>query len=447
MDREDVKSVSGASTPLIPPFPILLVGMALVAAAWLMGGALEGGLPVLRAVLLVLGVLAVGAALAAHLPYARPDTEGRLSSAGMWLLATATLFVARWALDPAWDSIGLLLGVMMLVSVSAAVVTVLPRSLRQFAISLLILFHFGAIVDAVVVRPPNGKDPPWLARQLWTRVYRPYLMFAQLDDPYHYLAPEPGPCTVLWFRVVFADGTARWTRIPDHDACGSHVERRRLAALAGALGQTVPLPEPHTADERLYHERVIQRRLEAGDRHHPPIPPADTMPLAEQFREPTIEAKMLLASYVRHVARTTSHPQGLAAPVASVKVYRAEYSGPAVQHFQAGRSPLDPALYQAWYQGEYEPDGRLRDNVEIVRNAQGEPVGRIQDPFLYWLIPIVRAADMAAAMPKSLPGLPVGARRTEDFVLRRWSGEGKIINFVRIHAGDSSETWNLESVP
>jgi hypothetical protein len=440
MDREESLSVNGPATPLFVPFPFLLAGMAMVAAAWLMGAALEGRLPVPRSALLLTGVVALGAALAAYLPYARQDLEGRLGSAGMWLLATATLFVARSALDAAWDSLGLLFGVLMLVGVLAAVVTALPRPWRLLAISLLILFHFGAILSAIFVRPPRGGESPWLAQESWARVYRPYLMFTRLDDAYHFFAPEPDPSTVLWFRVAFADGEKQWTQLPDHAACRNDVERRRLAALAVAVGQTVPLPTPRTADQRLYHERFLNRRIEAGKSFNPPIPPADTIPLAEQFREPTIEAKMLLASFVRHVARTTPHPLGKEAPAVAVKVYRAECHAPPARHFHAGRPPDDPTLFQAWYQGEYEPDGRLRANVEIVHNAEGKRIGHIQDPFLYWLIPIIRVPDdPAAAKAKDLPGLPPGAPRRENPVVGPWTGAGKIINFVRIHAGDGEK--------
>ena len=104
MDRENLTSVNGPATPLFAPFPVFLTGMTLVAAAWLMGAALEGGLPALRAALLVLGSIAAGAAVAAHVSNARQDFMGRLGSAVTWLLAATTLFVTRSALDPAWDS-------------------------------------------------------------------------------------------------------------------------------------------------------------------------------------------------------------------------------------------------------------------------------------------------------------------------------------------------------
>ncbi len=447
MDRHEPITVNGPATPLVAPLPLLLTGMALVAAAWLIGAARAGNLPVLQVALLVVGLIAAGAAVASHIAFAHHDLEGRIGSAGTWLLATATLFVARSALDPAWDSVVLLFNVLLLVGVAAALLTVLPRAWRQLAVSLLILFHLGGLVSAIVVRPPKGGEPPWLANQAWTRVYRPYLMFTRLDDPYHYFTPRPELATLLWFRVAFADGTSHWMQIPDHSSYDNPIEYRRLAALASALNKTTGLGKPNTEDGRVFLEHFLKRRIEAGKSFNPPIPPADTMPLAEQFREPTIEGKLLLASYVRHVAKTIRHPLGYDSPVTTVKVYRVEYTSPPARHFHAGRSPGDPTLYQAWYQGEYEPDGRLRTTIEIVRNASGEQVGHIQDPLLYWLIPIVRVPDdPAAAKAKDLPGLAIGAQRTNDPVVGPWTNEGKIVNYVRVHAGDPGSA-DQERVP
>jgi hypothetical protein len=415
--------------------------MGLVAAAWLLGSALPGALPVVRVSLIMLGLVAVGSAIAAHLPFADSGIESRAGSAGMWMLGVVTLVVAGLALDPAWDSYALLFHVLMLVCVAAAILTVLPPEWRRLAISLIILFHFGGILVAVTVVPPPGGESPWVSAQLWTRIYRPYLTFTNLNNGYHFYAPEPGPCAAVWFRIEFADGSTSWSRIPKHDACHNHVERRRLGALATAIGQAMPFPPPRNPDEALVQDTIVNRRMEAGMSHQPPIPPDEGMPLPSQYREPGIEAKMMLASFARHVARTAEHPLGLASPVVGIKIYRVDCYFPLVEHFQAGRDPLDPTLYQAYYQGEYDRDGVLKGKPEIIKNAQGNEIGRIIDPYLYWLIPIVRVPDEpdAAAEPAALPGLPVGAPKSEKRTVSRWKGGGRIINYVRIHAGDKDE--------
>src|SRR2546429_575991 len=75
----------------------------------------------------------------------------------------------------------------------------------------------GGLFTAVVsVAPPNGPAP-WLAMQVGTRFYRPWLDLTNLHNGYHFYAPEPGPVALLWFRVEYADGAARWRRLPDHE--------------------------------------------------------------------------------------------------------------------------------------------------------------------------------------------------------------------------------------
>ena len=54
---------------------------------------------------------------------------------------------------------------------------------------------------------------------------------------------------------------------------------------------------------------------------------------------------------------------------------------PAVEDFQAGRDPLDPTLYRAWYLGEYDPQGNLAESS--------------RKDMLYWMIPILRVHDDA----------------------------------------------------
>ena len=301
MDREERASVGELETPLFPPFPVLLAGMGAIAAAWLLGAALAGGAPVARAILISLGVLAVGAALAAGLPYFGGTLEGRLAAAGMWLLGTVVTVVARMALDPAWDSIALLFRILTLVTVIAAVLTALPTGWRRLGISLLIVFHLGGLFTAVVNVPPPNGNAPWVAMQLWTRIYRPYLTVTNLNNGYHFYSPEPGPCSLVWVRVEFADGATCWRRIPDHKTCRNHLERRRYGSLATTLGQTAPTP-PQALDE------LIPRRIEAGRMHNPPIPMGD-MPPGAQYREPMMPAKMMLASYARFVAHDQT-PRG-----------------------------------------------------------------------------------------------------------------------------------------
>jgi hypothetical protein len=328
-----------------------------------------------------------------------------------------------------FDSLGLLLQVLNGVAVAVAIISALPTHLRILVISLLILLHFAAILTAVTVVPAPNGTAPFLSDQVYNRFVRPYLQLTNLNNGYHFYAPEPGPTSLLWFRVQFADGASRWVRIPDHKTVCNHLERRRYGALATMTGQAMPV---NPARE----QELLQKRLQAAQEHN--IPLSSDLPPMAQYREPSAQVLLLLSSFARRVARTTEHPQGSDSPVVGVKIYHVEFLNPPVQHFQAGRDPLDPTLYQAYYQGEYDRTGQLKPtSLDSTRDpADGRITERFRDPFLYWLIPIVRVTETTEAQPE------VGPRRREGDP-GPWASEGKLINFVRIHAGDKDE----ESVP
>src|SRR5262249_54850046 len=163
------------------------------------------------------------------------------------------------AVGPDWDSFALLLTVAAVVAGAAAVLTAMPSRWRRFFLTLLILAHFAAIGTAVVVVPPRDGQAPRLAQQLWMRFARPYLLFTTLTNGYHFYAPDPGPTALLWFRVQYADGSSRWVRFPDHDTCANHVERRRWAALATAVSQTLPA-QPEQFEE-LFKNRMTREDI------------------------------------------------------------------------------------------------------------------------------------------------------------------------------------------
>jgi hypothetical protein len=118
----------------------------------------------------------------------------------------------------AWDSARLLLRCMAAAAGVGVLLAMLPVKGKQVVASALIVLHFGGILTAITSESPGT----WLAAQLWTFFYRPYLQFMFLDHSFHYFAPEPPPFSVLWFCVYYEpndDGSAnyRWVRVPDFD--------------------------------------------------------------------------------------------------------------------------------------------------------------------------------------------------------------------------------------
>src|SRR5262249_51406139 len=121
----------GRTVILVAP----LAAASFVSAAW-------GPLPLIFA-----GLLITGAAVAL-----RPQSPFLLVGAAF------SAYLARAALE--WDSIRLLIAVLIAIALVAAVLLLPPRLVRQTIVILLVLFHFGGILSAVSSVPPN----PWLSQ-------------------------------------------------------------------------------------------------------------------------------------------------------------------------------------------------------------------------------------------------------------------------------------------
>jgi hypothetical protein len=481
MADAELPSFEEPGTPLVRPWPVLAAGLAAVAAGSLGPMALDGAHA--WALLTIAGLVAVGAALALRLPFADPAGKDRWERAGMLAAAAGGGGLGVLALGATWESLALPLQVLSALALLGAALVALPRGLAVAVVGLLLALHFGAIATAVVsVAPPTGRplwisvqgndpptgQPPWLSGQLMSRFYQPYLSFIHLNNAYHFYAPEPGPVTLLWFRVEFADGKSKWVKLPDHDRARNGLTIRRWGGLSTNTGQVMPPPPLNTPEQQRQWEEMVERRNQAGFRlsesavlHSavwacagprstvadctqalwlagptpmaisPPIPPVIPPMAVGQYRVPSVQVRLLLSSLARYVARTTPHPDGADQPVTGVKVYRIEYTNGPVEMWRAGDDPRDPTLYQATYQGDFLPSGELKPSCfRVTFGAEGDPMQIEQDGLLYWQIPIFREPS-----DEDVPEVPGPGGRPP--LLR-----GPLFNFVRIHAGDRGEASN-----
>jgi hypothetical protein len=92
--------------------------------------------------------------------------------------------------------------------------------------------------------------------------------------------------------------------------------------------------------------------------------------------------------------------------VIGVKIYRVVHRLLSPREFSEGLDANDPTTYQAYYQGDFAPSGKLKPSCFRVVRTRGGRVDVYQDPLLYWLIPIVRDSD------------------------------GSLTDYVRLHAGN-----------
>src|SRR4051812_11388624 len=134
----------------------------------------------------------------------------RPKDAGVLALAAGTALFAFVGIHPAWDSVRLAVGVAGWLAAFAAVIVLLPPLAQKVAVSLLVLYHFAGILTAIT-SPPTS---PWMTGQLWTRFFRPHLLFSYVNNAYQFYSPQPGPASLLWFCVELNDGTKTWFKLP-----------------------------------------------------------------------------------------------------------------------------------------------------------------------------------------------------------------------------------------
>jgi hypothetical protein len=355
--------------------------------------------------LLAAGLMASGGAVSLRLRRAGQSLEERAESAGIVALAAFAALLAFLAMKESWDSGRLFFGVLSAVGLVGALLVLLPRVVRRIVVSLLVVFHFAGILTAVTCVPPPGALPPWISSQLWARVFRPYLMFAYVNNAYHFYSPEPGPPTLLWFRIQYEDNSSQWVKIPNREESLTRLGYQRLLALTESTSYNSNAPPPD------FKFRLDRRQL-AGMTFKPaPIPMPDNAP-ADNYREPNDLSKRMIASYASFVAHHYPHPTNPEVGVAGVKVYRILHRIIEPGEMAGGVSPIDKTTYGPFFMGEFDRDGNLKDPTE---------------PFLYWYLPIFYA------------NLPEGYTNGQ-FLLKAPPKGAKLINCMEIHAGDALPT-------
>jgi hypothetical protein len=422
---------------LTQPFALLGLAVVLVGVA-----EFQEYLPgPLRAFLVLAALLLAGGAVSRRLQNATQELDQRVVSAAIVSLAGLVAILAYLATPRDWDSIGLLFIVMTVVSLVGSALVLLPRTPRRVAASLLVLFHFGGIATAVTAIDVRGQPgtAPWLANQLWQRVYRPYLQFAYLTNAYHFYSPDPGPPSLLWFRVYYLEKTdagyeetAQWIKLPVREQSPIGLNFQRMLAMAESTNSPLPRPPLKQAEVGEWVQRtglpfvgdpwetILERRKEGGKYlYKPPLYLAEDFAAESQYSEPNLYAKLLIQSYARHVARTARHPTHPGAEVIAVGVYRISHRIVTPQEVAHGFGPLTKTFYQPYYFGKFDSDGNLLDG----------PLSGAPDPFLYWYLPI-------AVVPKDY-GEP-GDKEKRLLLTRQPSPEdGKLLNGLKIHARDS----------
>ena len=356
-------------------WPIVIGGLAATLVALALDGlsnldSLAGAsFLMVRMPLAAAGLIAVGAGVVRRLRSAGQDFEERVESAGLIVVAAVAALVAAFSFDP-WDSIQMFLGVAAAVTLFGAFLVLLPSVGRKVAISLVVLVHFANTVVSITTVPPANGQAPFLMVNAWAHAFRYYASFLYLNNAYHFYSPEPGPPTLLWFHIRYTDGSTRWIKIPDRAADPVPLHYQRMLALTESTNvNRSQLP----AD---FNEIAYRHHL-AAKRYKPEIPVPPDLAATMQYQVPEDYSKVMVSAYARYIARTYAHPEGEGtdpnAGVKGVKVYRVVHSIITAAALADGVSPFAKNLDYPYFQGEFDSDGKLKDE---------------RDPFLYWLVPI-----------------------------------------------------------
>lgn len=303
-----------------------------------------------------------------------------------------------------WDSLRLFLRVLTAVGLLAAALVVVSKRVRLLVISWLFVLHFTGIATACLSAPPA----PWLVQQTWVRIFRPYLEFMYLNNAYHFYAPEPGPASYFWFRVIYTDERGNdqgwWYKVPDIDDKGRHhhsvaLEYQRHLAMTESVAPSEQLPPWLVVNHNplgmayvdvgpVFKERLnLQPEMQGpiigavGRNVHPRIPLHPLVPQMQQVIIPNETSRRLLSSYARFVShKFATHPEHKDWTFKSVKLYRVIHAIPTVDWYVNHLSPTDPILYRPYYMGNYDAAGEVLDGKW----------NKDRDPYLYWLLPIMR---------------------------------------------------------
>lgn len=104
------------------------------------------------------------------------------------------------------------------------------RAVKIFA-SCLIAFHLVAIFAAPASVPPTSN----LIDSTWS-VCSPYLHATNLNNGYHFFAPEPGASTLVEFSGTTADGESKHGVLPDKQRMRPRLLYHRYFMLTEFLG-------------------------------------------------------------------------------------------------------------------------------------------------------------------------------------------------------------------
>jgi hypothetical protein len=369
-----VPAAAGEGPAWARPWRVLLGGAgAVLAGTLLMSLDDVPGVTPVRLLLIFAGLIAGGWAVKRKLAGTDPDDEldQRVESSGFVGVYVLCGLAGFLGMREEWFSGRIFFAFFVAAATAGSLLLLLPRLWRRLAVVVLVLLHFGGIFVASASSATSTGSQSWVAAQLMSHVYGPYLTPMYLTNAYHFYAPDPGSAPLIWYRIEYDDGSYRWLKFPDRDTAPTPVHYQRTMATAAYSSATRPVAGPvdfqQRADRR-YHAGAFPDRIYADV-----IPMRQDVPTNLQYTPPTEMSQKLLESFARHVCHAYPNDRDPSIPAVKVKIYRVAVVIPHPQRVADGLDPRDDELKRPFFLGEYDTDGKLTNE---------------EDPFLYWEIPI-----------------------------------------------------------
>lgn len=217
-----------------------------------------------------------------------------------------------------------------------------PPVLVKWGVSLLFLVHLAAILSAVTSASSAKFPAPYLAVKA-NEPFRPYLQTLFQTNAYRFFAPDPGSTPLLWFRLQYQDGSARWVEVPSRQDAPLPMAYQRFLSVP-ALGVHI------VSDARQADQSILSAMSE-----------------------------VCVASYVRFVSKNyanTSPGEG-AGLVQEVKVYHLSHMYLIPEQLRMGWQPTDLRLYHPTYLGAYTTEGTRTDGKAVLTDYMSNFVAYI----------------------------------------------------------------------
>lgn len=356
--------------PIFKPWNLMLAGIFLLGTclALVQFAGLSGLAVIILGILGFLLALA-GFSLGSMLLTNKTLSHGTL--AGLALGMALALFLGGACFSPNWDTMAMASHGLSMAMILVSICLVLPPVAKKIAISGLLLFHFLGITTAVTSLEPPGAAPSFIATNLWAYYFRHYLTFMYLNNAYHFYSPEPGPPTLLWFRIQYDDGSFRWFKIPNRKESPITMHYQRMLSITESTNMAA-------ANNPENWEEILQKRNLAGLAHMPQITPLSrSISQSSMYREPSEHSKRMVNSYARYISRKFAHPEGNPnVNIDHIKIYKVTHGIITVQDLARDYDPLDKTLFYPYFLGAFDKSGKMIDP---------------NDPFLYFLLPITRS--------------------------------------------------------